>query len=472
MDSQRKTFGETGLEELQNQIQTCMMQRHNLEAIFDSVADGIIAVDLKMRISNLNEAAQHMTGYTRQDAVGESCMEILGLTYNEDELCKVFQARRKVDGLSACIVDRRGQKHDLVVSTRVLKDEEGSEKGLVAIVRDVTELEALRSQLQGRDSFCGMISKNHIMQEIYQLIEDLADSDATVFILGESGTGKELVASAIHQNSQRSKKPFVKVNCSALSVSLLESELFGHVKGAFTGAIRDKIGRFEMAAGGTIFLDEIGDVSASVQVKLLRVLQEREIERVGSSETLQVDTRVIAATNRDVVAAIKQGTFREDLYYRLHVMPIELPPLRERKEDIPLLVKHFIEKFNAQTSRLIQTINPDALALLMDYHWPGNVRELGNAIEHAFIKCRGDVLLPECLPRLEPVVERKLEGSGEVADAAPAPDIAGRGERERLIETLRACRWNRSQAAARLDMHRTTLWRKIRELGIDKDSET
>ena len=331
----------TSVEDLQNQIQLCMMQRQNMEAIFDS--------------------------------------------------------QREVNESRVSIHNRYNRQLHLIMSTRVLRDDENIEKGLVAILRDVTELETLRSELQQQEYFFNLVGKNHRMQALYQLVQDLSDSDATVLVLGESGTGKELVATAIHGASQRCKDSFVKVNCSALSEGLLESELFGHVKGAFTGAMRDKVGRFEEASGGTLFLDEIGDLSPNVQIKLLRVLQEREIERVSSSETIKVDVRVIAATHQDLQQAIEDGQFREDLYYRLNVMPLELPALRQRKEDIPLLVNHFIDKYNARTRRNIQGIEHDALALLMDYHWPGNVRELENAIEHAFIKCRGGTLLLSCL---------------------------------------------------------------------------
>jgi len=447
---------------LENQIQACMMQRQNLEAIFNSVADGIMAVDLALRISNLNEAAQQILGATRQEAVGEFCPEIMGLA-SESEFARILQERRQVAGQSVRMRDRSGQVRELVVSTRVLKDGDGTERGLVAILRDVTELEALRGR-QERRGFDGMIGRNPLMQGIYQLIEDLSDSDATILILGESGTGKERVAEAIHGHSRRGDGPFVKVNCSALSEGVLESELFGHVKGAFTGAIRDKVGRFEQASGGAVFLDEIGDLSPSVQVKLLRVLQEREIERVGSGTTIRVDTRVIAATHRDLRQAMREGRFREDLFYRLNVMPIEVPPLRRRREDILLLVEHFVERFNERTGRQIRHLDDAALGRLMDYDWPGNVRELENAIEHAFIRCRGNVLLPECLPVL------RAEKSEDAAIGSPAggrlPEERAEGERERVLRVLQECQWNRSRAAARLGMHRTTLWRKMREWGL------
>ena len=456
---------------LENQIQACMMQRQNMEAIFNSVADGIMAVDLSLRISNLNLAAQEILGHARQEAVGESCLEILDLA-EEDELARILLGRRQVDGESVRIRDGKGREHRLVISTRVLMDADGTEQGLVAILRDVTELEALRGR-QERKGFGGMIGRNHLMQGVYQLIEDLRDSDATILILGESGTGKERVAEAIHSHSLRSEGPFVKVNCSALSEGLLESELFGHVKGAFTGAIRNKVGRFEQAVGGAIFLDEIGDLSPNVQVKLLRVLQEREIERVGSGATIVVDVRVIAATHRDLRAAMRDGRFREDLFYRLNVMPIELPPLRRRREDIPLLVTFFVERFNERTGRQIGHVDDAALGRLMDHDWPGNVRELENAIEHAFIRCRGDVLLPECLPTLEPggpelQAEKSRSAADESASAVSGPEGRSGTEKEQVIQVLRECRWNRSRAAARLGMHRTTLWRKMREWEIQE----
>jgi PAS domain S-box-containing protein len=441
-------------QQLQDQIQFCMTQRQNLEAIFNSVADGILALNLELRISNLNTAALRLLETTRQEAVGQSCLEYLGPS---QELESLLRARRALDRYRHALRASSGQEHLLSISIRPLLDPDQREQGVVLILRDLTEIESLRRQLHGRQQFHGLIGKNHQMRELYQLIEDLADSEATVLILGESGTGKERVAEAIHHRSHRRNSPFVKVNCSALSEGLLESELFGHVKGAFTGAIRDKVGRFEQASGGSIFLDEIGDLSQNVQVKLLRVLQEKEIERVGSGQTLKVDTRVIAATHRNLQLALQQGIFRSDLYYRLNVMPLELPPLRRRKEDIPLLAEHFIARFNDQTQRRIQGLDDAALSLLMDYDWPGNVRELENAIEHAFIKCRGEVLLPSHLP---------VSLQGLRSRPQPAPEPGPALEKEQLLQTLAECQWNRSLAASRLGMHRTTLWRKMREWGI------
>ncbi|MFA6108368.1 MAG: sigma 54-interacting transcriptional regulator [Candidatus Latescibacterota bacterium] len=454
-----------GPSSLHDQIQACMMQRQNLEAIFNSVADGILAVDATLRVSNLNDATQQILGWPRREAVGESSLTVLGLA-PEAELASILRERRQVDGYGVTIRTRQDHPRNLVVSTRVLRDGDGVELGVVAILRDVTELESLRGRLRGRPGFEGLVGRSRAMQAVYQLIEDLADSDATVLILGESGTGKERVAEAIHRHSRRRGGPFVKVNCSALSEGLLESELFGHVKGAFTGAVRDAVGRFEQAADGSIFLDEIGDLTPQVQVKLLRVLQEREIERVGSGVAIRVDTRVIAATHRNLHQAMREGQFRQDLFYRLNVMPVEVPPLRNRKEDIPLLVARFIERFAQQTGRPVRGIDDAALGRLMDHDWPGNVRELENAIEHAFVRCRGELLLAECLPSFA------LPGdpgprSIPLPTRPDGPPLApGNLDRSQVLKVLEECRWNRAEAAARLGMHRTTLWRRLREWGI------
>ena len=444
---------------LREQIQACMVQRQNLEAIFDSVADAIVAVDLQLRIINLNRAAAELAGLSRLDAGGDSCLDAFGLD-REGDVGRLLSEHREAGGVATQITGANGSRYHLLASTCVLRDDTGREQGMILVLRDVTELEAMRDHLAGRRAFHGLVGRNRRMQGIYELVEQLADSDATVLVYGESGTGKELVAAAIHTSSHRANGPFVKVNCSALSESLLESELFGHVKGAFTGAIRDRVGRFEQADGGTIFLDEIGDLSAEVQVKLLRVLQEHEIERVGSGRTVAVDCRVIAATHRDLRRAIAEGRFREDLYYRLNVMPIEVPPLRERAEDIPLLVDHFVDTFRVRTGRPIHHVSDEALDALMAYSWPGNVRELQNAIEHAFIRCRSEVLVPDCLPP-----QLTSPAPPPAIPAVDRPSVAA-DERQDLVAALESSHWNRGEAARHLGMHRTTLWRKMKEFGL------
>ena len=307
------------------------------------------------------------------------------------------------------------------------------------------------------------------MHQVYERTHLAANSHTTVLILGETGTGKELVAEAIHFASTRKQGPLVKVNCSALSENLLESELFGHVKGAFTGAIKDKVGRFEAAHGGTIFLDEIGDISPLIQLKLLRVLQEKEIEPVGSSQTQKVDVRVLAATNKDLRGLVREGQFRQDLYYRLRVFQIDLPALREHKEDIPLLVENFMERFNRQTGKSIRSISDEVKQCFMDYCWPGNVRELENTIEHAYVTCQGsEIGLFDLPPELRMTEFRAAECRGRTkADSQGKPAAApGAITREQLVKMLESCGWSKAEAARRLGLNRATVWRKMKQWGI------
>ncbi len=312
--------------------------------------------------------------------------------------------------------------------------------------------------------FSGLIGRSRSMLQTFHLIENLEESDATVLLTGESGTGKEVVARALHVHSQRRNKPFVAVNCGALPGELLESELFGHVRGAFTGAVRDRVGRFEAAGGGTIFLDEVGDLPLPLQVKLLRVLQERSFERVGESTGRESEARVIAATNKNLRREVDEGRFRDDLYYRLRVVPIEIPPLRERREDIEPLARHLLVRVNSRHNRNLR-LSPDALESLLQYRWPGNVRELENALEYAVAVTRGDTIHLQHLPA--EVRESGSAATGETPpSAAEAPPDADSGERQRIVETLQAHQWRRADAARALGMSRTTLWRKMRELGL------
>jgi len=296
------------------------------------------------------------------------------------------------------------------------------------------------------------------MDDLVQLIDNAAQADAPAVIYGESGTGKELVAKAIHDSGTRRKKPFVKVSCAALNENLLESELFGHVKGAFTGAHRVRIGRFEAAAGGDLFLDEIGDIPLSTQVKLLRVLEENEIERVGDLRPIKVDVRVISATNKDLEALVAQGAFREDLYYRINVIPIYIPPLRERIEDVPLLVQEFFDRVALRTPKPIRSVSPEAMDMLLAYSWPGNVRELRNAIEYAFVLCPGGIIAPEHLP---PKLTRAR------TNPCPKPALAGLSEKEVLVEALREANGNQSEAARLLGVSRVTVWKRMKKYGIN-----
>jgi DNA-binding NtrC family response regulator len=317
----------------------------------------------------------------------------------------------------------------------------------------------LSQALEKRYSFGNILGKNSRMQEIYELVSDISNTDSTVLIQGESGTGKELIARAIHFNSHRKTKPFVVANCSAYSQNLLESELFGHEKGAFTGAIRRKIGRFELAHGGTIFLDEIGEVSPPTQILLLRVLQDRRFERVGGEETLEVDVRVIAATNKNLMEEMRKGTFREDLYYRLNVIPIFVPPLRERKDDIPLLTSYFLQKFSREKGKEVTSIGSEVMELFLAHSWPGNVRELENVIEHASIITKKDKILPKDLPQYllqKPLPNQQLFSLKD-------------HERDLILKTLEETKWNKHKASKKLKITRSTLYGKMKRYGLTKE---
>jgi len=452
-----------------------------LAPLLDHVTDGVFVVDRDRRVCLFNPAAEKITGVPASEAVGRTCHKTFtgadtgsecAMSHEPDcTVLTVFRTGKPSSAVSAPVSFPSGQKKTLRMYAVPLFNTAGDIERVAVILHDVSELYELRQELEGRYEFHNIIGKGHEMQAVYSLIEQIADTDATVTIEGESGTGKELVARAIHFSSGRAKNPFVLVNCSALVETLLESELFGHVSGAFTGAIRDKIGRFEAADGGTVFLDEIGDVSPAVQVKLLRVIQEREFERVGESAPRSADVRIITATNRSLKRLMEQGAFREDLYYRLRVVPIHLPPLRERREDIPLLVSAFVERFHRDMAKPITRVSDAALAKLMDYHWPGNVRELENAIEHAFVRCSGQEIQEEHLPvelRLGPAADTAAQTPVPPEQAAPARTLRPAEQDERAIirAALDASGGSKSQAANRLGIGRTTLWRRMKELDI------
>ncbi len=443
-----------------NCLHECMAQRDNYEAIFNSMNEGLFIVNMSGIVMECNDAFYKITDLEEKQVLSRNIVDI----FCENQKC----------GLNVAVVHTMQTggpcqekvmniiRHDkiripAVFSTAILKDRQGNKKGIVVLFRDISQINELKKKLSERYSFHSLIGKDRRMQEIYSLIEDVADTDANVLILGESGTGKELVAGAIHFQSRRSEAEFVKVSCAALSESLLESELFGHAKGAFTGAINDKIGRFELAHRGTIFLDEIGDIGLPVQVKLLRVLQEKEIERVGEARSRKVDVRIIAATNRDLIQMIRDKKIREDLYYRLKVLTIEVPPLRQRKEDIPVLIDHFIKKFNKEYRKHVINVSPDAMDQLMEYSWPGNVRELENALEHAFVKTRSSNLLPHDLPR--EIVQNQKQ---RLHDRKNDNNL----DRDRIIAVLEQSGWNQARAARTLGINRTTIWRKIKKLNI------
>ncbi len=432
--------------------------RRHLEAIFGSVKDAIITVDREQRVIEINKSAEDICGIDIQDVGGKvfsecvelcegACVAVLKQTLERQQPFSEFRIE--------CGHQRRYQQLVSINSTPLL-DYEGNFTGAVMVIRDITLLRDLQRELRERHKFQNIIGRSESMQDIYRLLEDLANLETTVLITGESGTGKELVARALHYSGQRSFKPFVTVNCSALAESLLESELFGHVRGAFTGAVKDKQGRFEAADGGTILLDEIGDISPLIQLKLLRVLQEKVFERVGESTPRKVDVRVIASTNRNLKEKVRKGEFREDLFYRLMVVEVALPPLRERLEDMPLLVDHFIHRFNEEFKKDVEGISRDVLNKFMDYSWPGNVRELEHALEHAFILCRGKVITLEHLPAA-------IRDFG-VREKTKAPDRAAAKKstsEQKIQEALNKAGGNKAKAARILGINRRTLYRKI-----------
>ena len=429
------------------------------EVILDSVADGVFTVDHDLRITSFNRAAEQITGIVRDEAAGRPCCEVLRASICERDcaLRSTMQTGKPVVNKAVYIVNSEGEQVPVSISTALLRDRQGEVIGGVETFRDLSLVEQLRKELNGRHSFADIVSRNHEIWRIFQVLPAIAESDSTVLIEGASGSGKELFAKAIHSLSARREGPWVAVSCAALPDTLLESELFGYVAGAFTDARKDNPGRFALAEGGTILLDEIGDISPALQVRLLRVLQERRYEPLGSTTTVKADVRVIAATNKDLGQMVKKGRFRSDLYYRINVVQISLPPLSQRSEDIPLLADHFIARFNRLRSRDVSGLSDEALSILMRHDFPGNVRELENIIEHAFVLCRSGLIQTEHLPaHLRP--SEQTEGLA----GTTLNDIETRA----ITQALAQNNWNRTAAASQLGIHKTTLWRKIKALGI------
>lgn len=432
------------------------------EAILESISDGVFTVDGDWRITSFNRAAEEITGIPREEAIGRFCSDVFRSSMCESDcaLRQTLVSGRPVVGKSCYIIDSSGRRIPISVSTAVLRDARGQIAGGVETFRDLSEIEELRQELQGRSHVGDLVSSSPIMQRVFEVIPAVAASPSTVLILGETGTGKELVARTIHEQSPRRGSPFVAVNCGALPDTLLESELFGYKAGAFTGASRDKPGRFALARGGTLFLDEIAEVSPALQVRLLRFLQERTFEPLGAVRSETADVRIIAATNRDLADMVRKGSFREDLYYRVNVVRIELPPLRNRTEDIPLLTEQFITHFNRIQNKSVKGITSEALSLLIAHNWPGNIRELQNVIERAFILCdRGPIgvsHLPEYL-------------SLGCARRAMTPGIRSAREvmeAQAIRTALERNANNRLAAARELGIHKSTLFRKMKKLGV------
>jgi len=442
------------------------MADEHQNTILDSITEGVFTVDRDWRITSFNRAAERITGIPKDNALGRPCKDILRASICEGDcaLQETIETGRPVVCKVVNIVDSGGSRRPVSISTAVLKDASGAIVGGVETFRDLTTIEQLRKDVTRTYSFEDIISRSDRMQAIFDILPEVADGTSTVLIEGESGTGKELVARAIHNLGSRRGKPFIAVNCGALPDTLLESELFGYKAGAFTDAKKDKLGRVTRADGGTLFLDEVGDVSPALQVRLLRFLQDRVYEPLGSVSPLQADVRIIAATNSHLQDLVEKGSFRRDLFYRINVVRIELPPLRERMEDVPLLVDHIIGRLNRIQGKDVISISDAALACLMSYDFPGNVRELENIIEQAFVLCHSGHIQRNHLPRglcdspCVDCLEQNSFSSFQQMEAAF------------LMNALRRNNWNRAETARQLGMHKTTLFRKIKSLGLEVPS--
>jgi two-component system, NtrC family, response regulator HydG len=442
------------------------------KTVVETMEEGLMLVDHRGRIVYVNRAFEKMIGYSNEDLRNRSC-EILecdrcftARTGGRNKYCALFE-EEKVRSSKCAFRRKNGEWIHLLKNAVLIRDEQQNIVGGVETLVDLSRvlekekiIASLRQQLHHSDGFHGMVSGSSVMHRVFDLASSAARSDAPLVIYGESGTGKEILASAVHRISQRSEGPFIKVNCAALNDNLLESELFGHVKGAFTGADCNRIGRFEAASGGSIFLDEIGDLPLATQTKLLRVLQEKEIERVGDHRPVKIDVRIITATHKDLQQLIREGQFREDLYYRIGVIPIHLPPLRDRASDIPLLVESFIKRIGARTKKNITGITRGALDLLMNYSWPGNIRELINVIEYGFVLCPEGFIEPRHLPH-----HFYREGSDE-ARYRKGGGQGSRNRRQELVDALEVANGNQTRAAEILGVSRVTVWKWVKKYGV------
>ncbi len=435
--------------------------------ILDSIAEGVYTVDENFKIIFFNKAAERITGYNKADVEGKLCMDVFQSLRDcgDCPLSIVFKSRKNLYDYDTVIRTKYSQAKPIKLNASVLYNGENPAGGIISF-RDFSTYEALGRDLQMESQFHGMIGRSKAMKDIFSLIKEIADSDAPIFIRGESGTGKELIANAIQKLSHRKDYPFVKINCSVFPPNLLASELFGHIKGAFTDAVKDRIGRFELADKGIVFLDEVAEMPLSMQVQLLRVLQEGTFERVGESVTRHTDVQVIAATNVNIKEALAGGKFREDLFYRLNVIPIEVPPLRERKEDIVPLIEHFLKKFSIFYKKEITEIEGKAVEILLNYSWPGNIRELENTIEYSFVRTINKNIietskLPPNIIAFAGYPEKGFEDIYALRDVEYL-------KKEDLISILNKHKWNKSKAAKELNIGRTTLWRKMKQLGIEQ----
>ena len=432
-----------------------------LETILNSIGDGVFTVDEEWTITFFNRAAEKITGVPRQEAVGSRCCDVFRASICETDcaLRHTIDTGKPVINRAVYIINSDGKRIPISISTSLLRDGNGKIIGGVQTFRDLSRVERLRKELEKSYTFEDIVSKSAAMLKIFNILPAIANSDSTVLIEGASGTGKELIARAIHNLSPRKKRPLIAVNCGALPDTLLESELFGYKAGAFTDAKKDKPGRFVLANGGTIFLDEIGDISPALQVRLLRVLQEKAVEPLGGVGSVKIDVRVLAATNRDLSKLVDEGKFRQDLFYRINIIRLVMPPLVERKEDIPILVEHFIGKLNQIYGKDINGVSPETLRILMKHDFPGNIRELENILEHAFVLCEGGIILPDHLPD-----NLSSKSSAIQADSASTLNDL---EAQFLLAALKRNAWNRQATAEELGIHKTTLYRKIHKLNLN-----
>ena len=454
----------------------------NCDAVLNNMHDGFFVVNTNGELVMVNQALENITGYSSQELTGSPCTILncddcdkmqVDRSRASDVWCKLFLQEGTVRQ-EANIQRKDGSYVSVIKTAMVLLDGEGNPQGAVETIEDISEMEKkdqkifeLTQTIREQEDFYGIVGKSESMKQVFELVRKAGQSNSSVIIFGESGSGKEVVARAIHECGIRKHQPFIQLNCAALNETLLESELFGHVKGAFTGASNHRKGRFECAHHGDLFLDEIGDMPMSVQKKILRVLESKQFERVGDNQSINVDVRFITATNRDLQGLVEQGGFRQDLYFRLNVVPIYLPPLRQRLEDLNLLVRSFIRSLSIKERKDIQGVTPEVMDVFNNYAWPGNIRELRNTLEYAFVTAESRMIKPENLP--QSLLDK--QNNGEAANGQSPLQEEGNKEKERLLEALKQANGNQTRAASLLGVSRITVWKRMRKYNINVDKE-